>query len=84
MFPTNGMESEVSPIMTQGWKDVVLGENMTHVSLEAPKVISGDEGLEIVILDNLVDSVLVNPKLCLVGRFVVFHPSIKMVRNWIS
>ncbi len=56
---------------------MVFGEKMTHVPLEAPEVISGDERVEIVILDSLVDSVSANLKLFLIGRFVAFFPSIK-------
>lgn len=77
-------EDKMSPKVAQGWKDAVLRENITHVPLEAPKVISGDEGVEIVVPNNLVDSVSANLKLCLIGRFVAFCSSIEMVRKWVS
>ena len=47
-------------------------------------MISSDEGVEIVVLDNLVNNVSANLKLYLIRRFVAFHPSIEMVRKWVS
>lgn len=67
-------EDKMTPTVPKGWKNVVLGENMTHVPLEAPKVISGQEGVEIIVPDSLVNSVSTNLKLCLIVRFVAFRP----------
>ena len=36
------------------------------------------------VVDTLVDSVLSNLKLYLIGRFISFHASIEMVKKWVS
>ena len=77
-------ECIVSPKVTQGWKDMVLGEKKTHIPLEARKVINWEEEVEIVIIENFVDSVSTNLKLCMIGKFVSFFPSIEMARKWVS
>ena len=55
-----------------GWKEVVLGEKEAFIPVESTKVISSEEGVEIIVLDSLVDNVSTNLKLCLIGRFVSF------------
>ena len=52
--------------------------------MEAPRVISGEEGVEILVPDSLVYSVFANLKLCLIGSFFFFRPLIEMVRKWVS
>ena len=67
-----------------GWKEVVSEEKEAFILVEAPRVISSEEGVEILVPDSLVDSVSSNLKLCLIGRFFFFRPSIEMIRKWVS
>ena len=63
---------------------MVIEEKEAFILVEAPKVISGEEWVEILVPDSLVDSVFANLKLCLIGRFIFFCPWIEMVRKWVS
>ena len=67
-----------------GWKEMVIEEKEAFILVEAPKVISGEEWVEILVPDSLVDNVSTNLKLCLIVRFIFFFPSIEMVMKWVS
>ena len=67
-----------------GWKEVVLGEKVDNILLEACRLISREKKVETVVLESLVDCVLANLKLYLIGRFISFHTSIEMVKKWVS
>lgn len=78
-----GQEIQVNLPSTLGLKEVVIGEE-AFIIVEAPRVIINVEGVDIVVLDSLVDKMSTNLKLCLIGRFVSFHLLIEMVIKWVS
>ena len=71
--------------ITLGWKNALVGTNVTgQLTMEDPKVAHGTNGQVISLLDTLVDTVTSSLKLCVVGRFVAFRPTIEMVRKWVG
>ena len=80
-------ETQMIHTKSLGWKEVVLGEKVANILLEACRLINIEdvgEGGGILVLYSLVDSVSANLKLYLIGRFVFFHAPIEMVRKWVS
>lgn len=51
---------------------------------EDPKISLGANGLVISLPNTLVDNITSGLKLCVVGRFVAFRPTIEMVWKWVS
>lgn len=49
-----------------------------------PKIAHSANGPMVSLLNTLVDSVTFGLKLCVIGRFVAFRPTIEMVRQWIG
>ena len=76
-------ETQMIHTKSLGWKEVVLGEKVANILLEACRVIRKEKGVEIVVPENLVDSVSANLKLYLIGRFVPFCTSIEIIRKWV-
>ena len=70
------MEGSVTP---NGWKNALVGTKVARVPMVDPKIAHSTNGLVISFLDTLVDSVTSGLKLCVVGRFVAFRPTIEMV-----
>ena len=68
-----------------GWKSVLVGTTMSNSNIENPKITRGKEGPVIALPDSIMDNVTSGLKLCVVGRFVSFHPTIENVQNgWIK
>ena len=67
-----------------GWRNALVGSQVVSVSMEDPKIAYSANGPVISLLDTLVDSITYGLKLCVVGRFVAFKPTIEMVHKWVS
>ena len=66
-----------------GWKSALVGTTMFSSVIENPKVTHGEDGPMIALPDSVMDNVTSGLKLCVVGRFVAFRPSIEAVRKWV-
>ena len=55
-----GQETQMIHTKSLGCDEVVLGEKVANILLESCRLISREEGVEIVVLERLVDSVLAN------------------------
>lgn len=51
---------------------MAIGEKEASIPVEPPKLIIGEEGVEILVPNSLVDSVSTNLKLYLTGRFLSY------------
>ena len=67
-----------------GWKSVLVGTMMSNSNTENPKITHGQEGPVIALPDSIMDNVTLGLKLCVVGRFVTFFPTIEMVWKWVD
>ena len=67
-----------------GWKNALVGSHVVTISMEDPKITHSANETVISLLDTLVDSVTFGLKLCVVGRFFAFRPTIEMVHKWVS
>ena len=61
-----------------------MGSSVANVSTEDPNISCGIDGLVISLPNSLVESVTFGLKLCVVGRFIAFRPTIEMVHKWVS
>lgn len=57
---------------------------MNCPNIENPKITCGQDGPVIVLPDSIMGNVTSGLKLCVVGRFFYFRPTIEMVQKWVD
>ena len=62
-----------------GWKSTLVGTTMSNSNTKNPKITRGQEGPVIALPDSIMDNVTSGLKLCVVGRFFAFRPTIDTV-----
>ena len=61
-----------------------MGTSMNNPNTENPKITYGQDGPVIALADSIMDNVTFGLKLCVVGRFVAFYPTVEMVWKWVD
>lgn len=76
---------EVGPLpreAQENLKGALAGNSKSVILTLLPNVTNSEEGLEIGLLDSIMDNIVSSLHLFLVGRFLAFRPTIDMVRRW--